>query len=631
MADSIVVADNVELVANNIQSKVGATLLGTRALAEDTVQGSGPTSSVLEKIKDLQSKTVEKITAIWEILRSQLDLEKEVERKKAEQAKEIALEGQRKKKKIKGGLEQAAEEEGIGFNFKSVLATVGTTLLTVGGLKLFVGALFKGGIWGLLGMAAGSALVNLFDVQSPAAIDAIKTTLPTAAAMLAMFKLKTALLVALPIVSAFGIASIASWLTGKKAAAEVTGFDWGTAALTGPALALFLKLGLGVKFGATLGGLVFGWPLIVAGSLAIALAVGASYLANRVDLVEDSMLEHLKDTTEMTQEDFEKRLKEDRATKLANYSIWMQALFDKNALNMAQQNTSAVKAASREFKKEGKLKEGTKTNIMALVEQYTSLSAEGIQALLMDPARLDDVNDWKIEILKLAKLGALGDDKDKVMNKLALMEENIQEGAIKKMAELSSKGLKVEAHISQTADATSGGKYGSKANLFEKFMTSIEPHYRPRLELIKQKESDEEYLRLQGLYMSDKRQAMSLDDQNKYLAMDQEIKNLKGVQNIGRTGEIPLHMMTAAGQSGMLEWLMSKDEGERIKLNKIVLKSQLKANDGTDKSTIAINAQKSFSDSRKTSVLAPIAASSDSVGKYDELKLISTYGFGPVF
>ena len=118
MAESIVVADNVELVVNNIQSKVGATLLGTKALAEDTVQGSGPTSSVLEKIKDLQSKTVEKITAVWEILRSQLDLEKEAERKKAEQAKEIALEGQRKKKKITGGLEQASEEAGSGFNMK---------------------------------------------------------------------------------------------------------------------------------------------------------------------------------------------------------------------------------------------------------------------------------------------------------------------------------------------------------------------------------------------------------------------------------------------------------------------------------------------------------------------------------
>ena len=124
---------------------------------------------------------------------------------------------------------------------------------------------------------------------------------------------------------------------------------------------------------------------------------------------------------------------------------------------------------------------------------------------------------------------------------------------------------------------------------------------------------------------------MSQKDEDDYLAREQKIKDLKGVQNIGRTGEIPLHMMSAAGQVGMMEWLMSKDEGERIKLNKIVLKSQLKANEGTDKSTIAINAQKSFSDSRKTSVIAPIAASSDSVGKYDEMKLISTYGFGPVF
>ena len=40
MAESIVVADNVELVANNIQSKVGATLLGTKAMAKDTTNGN---------------------------------------------------------------------------------------------------------------------------------------------------------------------------------------------------------------------------------------------------------------------------------------------------------------------------------------------------------------------------------------------------------------------------------------------------------------------------------------------------------------------------------------------------------------------------------------------------------------
>ena len=623
MADSIVVADNVELVANNIQSKVGATLLGTRALAEDTVQGSNSVQTLLTEITIFQSSMVAKLSDIWETLKSQLDLDKEAERKKREQAKEIALEGQRKKKKTKGGLKDLAEDDdGSGFNLKTMMATVGTTLLTVGGLKMFAGKLFKGGIWALLGVAAGNALVNMFNIQSPAAADAIKTTLPTVAAMLAMFKLKTALLVALPVVSAFGIASIASWLTGKKMAREVTGFDWGTAALTGPALAIFLKYGLGMKFGATLGGLVFGWPLIIAGSLAIALAVGAGYLANKVDLVEDTMLEHLKETVTLSQDEFDKRLIKDRSTKLANYSIWMQSLFDENALNMAQQNTSAVKGAQNEYKTTGKLSTGSKSSMLGLVDLYTNLDEDAIQALLMDKNRLDDVNDWKIEMMRLAELGALGKDKEAVMKKLALMEENIQEGAIKKMADLSSKGLKVEAHISQTADATSGGYYGNKANLFEKYMTSLEPHFRPRLELIKQKESDEEYLRLQGLYMSDKRQAMSLDDQNKYLAMDKEIKDLRGAHTTGRNMKLPAQITSSAATVGLLKFLMEVDNNYRTTLDKIVLKSQLVPDkDKKEALTIISDNKKVHLDKKSSNVVAPIVAYPHSLGTTEEAAL----------
>ena len=54
MADSIVVADNVSLFAENIQSKVGATLIGAKALAKDTTKGSEPIQTVLTSVKNLQ-------------------------------------------------------------------------------------------------------------------------------------------------------------------------------------------------------------------------------------------------------------------------------------------------------------------------------------------------------------------------------------------------------------------------------------------------------------------------------------------------------------------------------------------------------------------------------------------------
>ena len=57
MAESVVVADNVELVANNIQNKVGSTLIGLKASAKATTdnQSAGATG-VLRTIKVLQTK-----------------------------------------------------------------------------------------------------------------------------------------------------------------------------------------------------------------------------------------------------------------------------------------------------------------------------------------------------------------------------------------------------------------------------------------------------------------------------------------------------------------------------------------------------------------------------------------------
>ncbi len=57
MADSVVVADNVELVANNIQSKVGSSLVGLKSAAQESATGiSEPSMGVLDGIKTLQQK-----------------------------------------------------------------------------------------------------------------------------------------------------------------------------------------------------------------------------------------------------------------------------------------------------------------------------------------------------------------------------------------------------------------------------------------------------------------------------------------------------------------------------------------------------------------------------------------------
>ena len=601
MAESVVVADKVELVANNIQNKVGATLLGTKAMAADTVKRANPTVDVLNKIKELNFKTGEKLALIWEVLKSTLDLEKDADRRKREEAKELALEAQKKKKKGAGGLEKVVEEK-QNFGLRNMMATVGTTLLTIGGLKAFTGAIFRGGLWALLGAMAGKAIISLLDISSPSAVDAIKTTLPTAAAMLAMFKLKTALLVALPVISAFGIASIASWLTGKKAAEEVTGFDWGSAALTGPALALFLRFGLGMKGGATLFGLISVWPLVIASSLAIALGVGVSYLANKVDKIQNTMLDSLKETTEMTQKDFETRLANDRQNAIAKHALWLAALMDDKNLNMVQQNIMALKAAKKGVK-DGEFKTPEiKDNVMEIIDMYAKLSEKGIDNLLKDKHRVDDVNDLKIEVLNIAKTGAFGEDENAVMMKMANLEEKMQEGAERRIDLLTSKGMDVPSYVHQVSDATSQGTFGKKSNLFEKYMRLLEPEQRARAEHIEKLENDPEYLALKKKWESPDRmsalpgEGMSADEEKKYFELKKIIADAYLSQNSGRN--VDMNLAAVMNTVGMLEHLMSLDTSHRIDLNKIVNRSQLK------KDPEKVVPFPNFIDNKKTSIKA---------------------------
>ena len=80
--DKLVVANNVELVSMNIQDKVGSSLIGLKGAAQETVEGVSQGSlGVLEDIKTLQQKTVDKVHHVWEILKSSLDIEKDQARR----------------------------------------------------------------------------------------------------------------------------------------------------------------------------------------------------------------------------------------------------------------------------------------------------------------------------------------------------------------------------------------------------------------------------------------------------------------------------------------------------------------------------------------------------------------------
>ena len=433
MAESVVVADNVELVAHNIQSKVGATLLGTKNLAADAVGVSEPSVRVLESIRDFTSATANNVQAVWDLLLTQLQFEQDEARFWREQGGGLANTG------IRGGepkgLEAAAMGKAgssIGGGIMDTLKTVGTTLFTIAGLKLLVSKIFTGALWGLMFAMAGSALVKKFEMEDTAMEDAVMTTLPTMAALMAMFNIKKAMLLALPVIAAVGIASLVSWLTGDKLADDISGFQWGSVALTGPA-AVMLAKAFGAKFtlagGLTLGTAIIGMPVIIAASIAIALAAGVGFLNSKVKGIEETMLNHLGESTKLTQEEFERRLDEQRSSYLAQLSPGLAKLFGQD-LTMGQEVLLASERAKDKSRLEGKkgdFNQDEVQNIVKSVDQFTSLYQETLRATLDDKHRADELMKFIHNMYIVAQSGKLGEQNSANMfKKLSAMSQNIQ-------------------------------------------------------------------------------------------------------------------------------------------------------------------------------------------------------------
>ena len=188
MAEAVsVVADNVELVANNIQDKVGATLLGTKNLAADAVGISEPVVGILDGIRTLQTSAVDYLSELVEVMKAQFTFDKDELRKIREQEEKV------KTPKGKGGPKSELQQLGDWLkdmdmgNLKGMGLAGGVAGLTAmlgkaifskmtmliaglgfaifdgfagaklwGGIPGFVGGFFGGLHKGVLGMAAGA-------------------------------------------------------------------------------------------------------------------------------------------------------------------------------------------------------------------------------------------------------------------------------------------------------------------------------------------------------------------------------------------------------------------------------------------------------------------------------------------
>ena len=568
--DKLVVANNVELVSMNIQDKVGSSLIGLKGAAQETVEGVSQGSlGVLEDIKTLQQKTVDKVHHVWEILKSSLDIEKDQARRLREQGADP--EGGKPKvaggETGGGGLEGAADEAGKGFGsgIMEKIGLVGAGMFSMAGITKIAGLIFKSALIFMLAGYLGDAIVDKFDIESEGAKTALTLALPAMAALIPLLGFKGFLLMAIPAIIGMGFASVISWLKGDKTMDQVSGFDWGAVALTGPALLALGKYAglLGAK-GLTLGGLAIGWPVLLAGSLAIALAAGVGYLFSKVAETERKTLDHLDEMTSLSQKEFERRLEEQKGSFLSNIAPGLAKTFGGETTQL-QDAFMATKAAQKIVEKGGELTPEHTKNLVASVEMFTKMDDDTLNAVLDDKHKADELMRSIHNMYQVVQTGQLGEDSSKVIKQLAALSQNIQmtaEDMLNEEGRDTSWGMG-EGYLKTIA----GNKgYGDKGlDVFENYAKIIaDPKYQKLKSQADEIKGSDRYKELSAIDRKD----MTKDEQKEWRDMSWKLARTEGQMNMmdksqmgGMAGDIQMidmiKLLSPEDQALLLEQALS--------------------------------------------------------------------------
>jgi len=440
MAESVVVADNVELIANNIQSKVGATLIGLRGTAKATTdtQSEGATG-ILDNIKKLQTTAVEKLTEIWEVLAAQLKFDENEARRLREERKD-----QFKKAKFKGGTGKSIDETAgeVGDNegggllgwiaknpFLSALfiTGVGSWMTTAKAfLVKFGGTLLRGGFYAIVAKMIGDAIVKKIGAEEGSMTEqAFSKYIPMSIFGFMMTRTLPGALIA---VAATGMFSVIEYLTGKKNFKDVSGFDWGAASLSGVAATFGIGSILtmvGAKGGAiaTLGGMLAAWPVVLTVGIGVALGVGIKWLAGKIGEYKISVLDDLDEFGKLTQDEFEKRLKEQKSHWFARMFPSLAGTVGIDLTDMQKANITSGDMVSN-IKKKKEVDTRNAMIIEGIADNLLNLSNKGLKDVLSDKHRASEHMDFLNDMEYLIQSQAFGPEKSAEFSKLLSAHKN---------------------------------------------------------------------------------------------------------------------------------------------------------------------------------------------------------------
>jgi hypothetical protein len=509
---------NAIQLATNIQSKVGSSLLSVNSMlpppeaAAATLQAGGGSLGVflLQDLMFLQDKTYQCVEKVANILQSQLDLAEEKDRRERDQAAELA-----KEKKRMGGppIQDGAAGAGKKLNdnlddiedaidkgtFSDLLGTgLTAALLTpqflknVGsalGKKLLKGTMYAA-IAGFIADPIIDYVENEFDLElDEDAKKEIKLGMIGAGVGFGLAGIPGAIIGA----TAGMMAKVGLYVTGQLDAEEISDANFAGTAIGGAAgfmfgtakLAKYIQGGGFASIGATtkLGVAMGSLPVIIGVGAAVALGVGAMYLAKKVDEYQELTLNKLEKTTEKLDREMGEWAAREEEGLFERMGINLGRL---SALGEAKVATAEALEQMGQDKDKFMADDAMQSKLTSLSDTMLNYSDEALKTIMLDRTKANNFFDTVESIKGIAAQGGFGENSQMIFQQMTAFSDRVQNTA-KKLLDEGVKGGVISI-VAKNNLARGGDNVEKMAPLI------------PRVDqLMKEKAEAEEILRLAKL------------------------------------------------------------------------------------------------------------------------------------
>ena len=398
---------------------------------------------VLNEVKELQQKTIESVDKVSQVLQSQLDLAEDAERRARDQAAELRKE---QTGAVAGGMSLLGSGESGGmFNLspdgiKNLLTLGLGSVFTVAALKEVFKKLgkklLKGGAIGSMVALIADPVVDFIDNEFKLELDDdtkkdISNSLIGAGVGFALAGIPGAIIGGtLPYIS-----RVASYISGELDAKDIKDSDFAMTALGGTAAGLFASAKVSkllalskypaIKtFGLALGSV----PVLIAVGAGVALGVGITFLAKKVDEYQEEILDRLGETV--------KELDKDLGKFAAKQE---EGLFERMGINLG--NLSAIgeaRVATQEAveqfgqnKEKFMADEGKQTTLKSLADTLVKYDDEALTTIMLDKTKSNRFFNTIESLKSIAAKGGFGKDSQDIFAKLAMFSDRLQNVAKK--------------------------------------------------------------------------------------------------------------------------------------------------------------------------------------------------------